>query len=466
MSEDSRMQILIVEDERNHADVLAELLERSGYRVRVADTFEDGKRMLESSAPDLVITDLDLGAHRGTELLGVAQALARPVEVMLISGVGSIEDAVEAMQLGAVHYFTKPLDVKEIRSVVGEAAERLRARSAGHEADAGRQEFEGIVGKSPGMVHVYDTIRRIAPTKATVLIQGENGTGKELVAKAIHTLSPRAKEPFVALNCAALGGDGLLDSELFGHERGAFTGAAAAREGKFEYANGGTLFLDEVGDMPLSLQVKLLRVIQEREIVRLGSNKTVKVDVRLLCATNKDLEAEIQEGRFREDLYYRIKVVSVDLPPLRQRSEDIPLLVAAFLREFGAIHGINSVEGRALDGITGEALAILTAQHWKGNVRELRNVVETMMVLSRGERLGVEDLPGEIEHRPPSPSTALVSVDDLATYTLDQWEEELIRLQLDRHEGNRGKVAKALGISERTLYRKLKEYGLTEWGRG
>ena len=218
--------------------------------------------------------------------------------------------------------------------------------------------------------------------------------------------------------------------------------------------------------MPLSLQVKLLRVIQEREIVRLGSNKTVKVDVRLLCATNKDLEAEIQEGRFREDLYYRIKVVSVDLPPLRQRSEDIPLLVAAFLREFGAIHGINSVEGRALDGITGEALAILTAQHWKGNVRELRNVVETMMVLSRGERLGVEDLPGEIEHRPPSPSTALVSVDDLATYTLDQWEEELIRLQLDRHEGNRGKVAKALGISERTLYRKLKEYGLTEWGRG
>lgn len=459
MSDASRMKILIVEDERNHADVLAELLERSGYAVSVALTFDDGKRMLESTPPDLVITDLDLGAHRGTELLRVARALARPVDVMLISGVGSIEDAVEAMQLGAVHYFTKPLDVQEIRSVVGKAAERLRARRAGVEADAGLHEFEGIVGRSRGMVQVYETIRRIAPTTATILIQGENGTGKELVAKAIHALSPRAGEPFVALNCAALGGEGLLDSELFGHERGAFTGAAAAREGKFEYANEGTLFLDEVGDMPLSLQVKLLRVIQEREIVRLGSNKTVKVDVRLLCATNKDLEAEIQEGRFREDLYYRIKVVSLELPPLRERTDDISLLVSAFIKEFSAAHG------REVMGITDEALEILAAQIWKGNVRELRNVVETMMLLSQGDRLGVGDLPAEIDHRPSSPSTALVSVDDLSAYTLEQWEEELIRLQLDRHEGNRGKVAKALGISERTLYRKLKEYGLTEWGR-
>ena len=289
MSDASRMKILIVEDERNHADVLAELLERSGYAVSVALTFDDGKRMLESTPPDLVITDLDLGAHRGTELLRVARALARPVDVMLISGVGSIEDAVEAMQLGAVHYFTKPLDVQEIRSVVGKAAERLRARRAGVEADSGLHEFEGIVGRSRGMVQVYETIRRIAPTTATVLIQGENGTGKELVAKAIHALSPRAGEPFVALNCAALGGEGLLDSELFGHERGAFTGATTRSDGAFQQAHGGTLFLDEIGEIRSEAQAKLLRALESGEVRRVGGSAPEFPDVRVVAATNQNL---------------------------------------------------------------------------------------------------------------------------------------------------------------------------------
>lgn len=447
------IRILIVEDERNHAEVLAELLERGGYSVTVASSFAEGKAAIERQAPDLIITDLDLGAARGTEFLPIAKAAATPIEVMLISGVGSIEDAVEAMQLGAVHYFTKPLDVAEVRSVVGKAATRIRSRTQDGGSD-GSGAFEGIIGSSPAMERVYETIRRIAPTTATVLIQGQNGTGKELVAKAIHNLSPRASQPFVALNCAALGGEGLLESELFGHERGAFTGAAAAREGKFEYADGGTLFLDEVGDMPLSLQVKLLRVIQEREIVRLGSNKTVKVDVRLLFATNKDLEKEIQEGRFREDLYYRIKVVKIVLPPLAERREDIPALVRAFVDEFSTAHGRSGLT------IEKEALDILSSQPWPGNVRELRNVIETTVLLAQGDTIGVADLPPEISPPTLSPSTALVSMDDLSSYTLDQVEKELIKLQLERYDGNRAKVAKALGISERTLYRKLKEYGL------
>ncbi|MAG56646.1 MAG: sigma-54-dependent Fis family transcriptional regulator [Planctomycetes bacterium] len=449
MTAEARATILVVEDERNHADVLAELLEREGYEVEIANTFDEGRRRLEAGRPDIVITDLNLGAHRGTELLALAHELKPAPAVMLISGVGSIEDAVEALQMGAVHYFTKPLDVNEIRSVVAKETERLRGRR-GREAEG----FEGIIGSSPAMLRVYDTIERIAPTTATVLIQGENGTGKELVAKAIHNLSPRNQRPFVALNCAALS-EGLLESELFGHERGAFTGAAAAREGKFEYANGGTMFLDEVGDMPLSLQVKLLRVIQEREVVRLGSNKTVKVDVRLLCASNKNLETEIQEGRFREDLYYRIKVVSILLPPLTRRREDIPALVEAFLREFTDIHG------REITGLTEPTLDILTGYRWPGNVRELRNVVESMVLLARGPELNPTDIPPDIIPDAPSSSTALVSVNDLANYTLEQMERELIRIQLEHHEGNRSKVAKALGISERTLYRKLKEYGLS-----
>lgn len=451
------IRILVVEDERNHAVLLAELLNRAGYQVLVANSFEEGRKSMAASPPDLIIADLHLGAHRGTEFLELSRKLDPAPEVMLISGVGSIEDAVESMQRGAVHYFTKPLNVSEMRAVVEKAAHRIRKRGVdgGAQRDPGDSTggFHGIIGTSSTMSKVFDTIRRVAPSNATVLIQGENGTGKELVAHAIHNLSNRHDGPFVALNCAALS-EGILESELFGHERGAFTGASTSREGKFAYAHRGTLFLDEVGDMPLSLQVKLLRVLEEREVTPVGSNKARKVDVRLLAATNKDLAEEIKVGRFREDLFYRIKVVNILLPPLRERREDIPVLVDSFIRQFASEHR------RPIAGIDGDALRLLVAYSWPGNVRQLRNIIENMVLLSEGPELGVDDLPDEVHPRIPPPSTALVTLDEFAGYTLEQWEKELIRLQLDRHEGNRAKVAKALGVSERTLYRKLKEYGL------
>jgi two-component system response regulator HydG len=457
MNDSSVVRILIVEDERNHAVVLAELLNRAGYQVIVANSFEDGKKSLQLSVPDLIITDLHLGAHRGTKFLELAQEHEPAPEVMLISGVGSIDDAVRSLQLGAQHYFTKPLNVSEIRTVVEKAAQRIRKRKQGG-AKAETEEgtatgFEGIIGTSPAIQKIFDTIKRIAPSTATVLIQGENGTGKELVARAIHNLSLRSEAPFVALNCGALS-EGILESELFGHERGAFTGANQAREGKFSFANKGTLFLDELGDMPLSLQVKLLRVLEEREVTPVGSNKSRKVDVRLLAATNKDLVQEIKTGRFREDLYYRIKVVSIYLPPLRDRREDIPMLVDSFIKQFATIHQ------RPIVGIDGDSMSRLLAEPWPGNVRQLRNVIENMVVLAEGTELTVTDLPDEIRPKAHQPSTALVTLDEFASYTLEQWEKELIRLQLARHEGNRSKVAKALGVSERTLYRKLKEYGI------
>ncbi|HMS16620.1 MAG TPA: sigma-54 dependent transcriptional regulator, partial [Planctomycetota bacterium] len=415
MSRSEVLRILIVEDERNHAVVLAELLDRAGYQVLVSNSFEDGKKSLLAGAPDLIIADLHLGSHRGTEFLSLASAFDPPPEVMLISGVGSIDDVVRSMQLGAVHYFTKPLNVSEIRSVVEKAAERIRKRKSGAASLPVRTseegDFEGIIGTSPAIRKTFDTIRRIAPTTATVLIQGENGTGKELVARAIHNLSPRSDAPFVALNCGALS-EGLLESELFGHERGAFTGANAAREGKFSFANKGTLFLDELGDMPTSLQVKLLRVLEEREVTPVGSNKSHKVDVRLLAATNKDLAQEIKSGRFREDLYYRIKVVSIDLPPLRERREDIPLLVETFIRQFATHHH------RTITGIDSDAMALLLAESWPGNVRQLRNVVENMVLMAEGPELTVADLPEEIHRKERPPSTALVTLDEFAGYTL------------------------------------------------
>jgi len=450
------VRILVVEDEANHARILAEILERIGHEVAVATTFERASELLEQERFDIVITDLDLGDRRGTEVLRLARERIPGVEVVVVSGVGDIADAVEAMQLGAAHYFEKPLKMEQVRSIVGQIVERVRSRSA--PADTRRsgpsEGLCGMVARSPVMQRVFETIRQVAPTTATVLVRGAPGTGKELVAKAIHELSTRSKGPFVALNCGAIS-EGLLESELFGHERGAFTGATQTREGKFEYADGGTLFLDEIGDMPLALQVKLLRVVQEREIVRLGSNRTIKVDVRLIAATNRDLDAEIQKGNFRQDLYWRLKVVAIDLPPLQERPEDVPLLVESFLDELAREHGREPLR------IDDEAMAVLKANEWPGNVRQLRNAVETMVLLARGPVLGVDDLPAEVQEAGKPRSKALATVDDLAGLTLDQWEKELIRFQLERLEGNRAKVARALGISERTLYRKLKEYGLS-----
>lgn len=444
------LSVLVVDDQAAHADLLAEVVGRLGHIPAVATGLREAKARMQELHPQIVITDLDLGGERGTELIAIAREQTPPARVIMVSGKGHIDDAVSCMQLGAVHYLTKPLDLERVRRVVQEVAQGLQSR--GPETGRG---FEGILGDNPLMTRVFETVRRVAPTSATVLITGENGTGKELVARAIHRLSPRRERPFVALNCAALS-EGVLESELFGHERGAFTGAAKSREGKFEYADGGTLFLDEVGDMPLTVQVKLLRVIQEREIIRVGSNRSIKVDVRLVAATNKDLAAEIQQGRFREDLYWRIKVVTLHLPPLRERRDDIPALVQAFLADAAR------TQGRPLPLVDEDAMLALCSHSWPGNVRQLQNTVETMMLLSDGERVRLSDLPPEIALPAESPSRALTVVSaDGPAMTLDQWERELIRVNLQRHSGNRTRVAKALGISERTLYRKLREYGIS-----
>jgi two-component system, NtrC family, response regulator HydG len=455
------VRVLIVEDDVHHAEALEQLLGRS-YDVRRATGVEEAFAELKRRPTDIVVTDLMLGGRRGTEVLEQAKRLDSEAEVMLISGYGSIEDAVESMRSGASYYFTKPLNVDHVRRVVGEAAARVRARRkqpapekpggavAVHEPASA---FTEIVATTPPMMRLFELVTQIAPTDATVLIVGENGTGKELVARAIHGLSSRRDKPFVALNCAALS-EGVLESELFGHEKGAFTGAQSAREGRFEFADKGTLFLDEVGDMPLSVQVKLLRVLQEREITRVGSNLSIKVDVRLVAATNKDLEAEIRKGTFREDLYYRLRVLKVVVPPLRERRADIPHLVERFVAEFARRHR------RAVEGVSPEALRLLMQYDWPGNVRELQNVVETMVLLTKGNRITPEDVPPELAEVGKT-GTALVAVDALEGMTLKRVERELIRINLDRFDGNRAKVAKSLGISERTLYRKLKEYGMT-----
>jgi two-component system response regulator HydG len=444
------LPILVVDDQAAHADLLAEVVSRLGHQPAVATGLSEARARIQEIHPAIIITDLDLGGERGTEILASAREISPPAKVIVVSGKGHIDDAVSCMQLGAVHYLTKPLDLDRLRRVVQEVAQGLQREGA-----EVRRGFEGILGSSPAMARIFETVRRVAPSPATVLITGENGTGKELVARAIHRLSPRAERPFVALNCAALN-EGVLESELFGHERGAFTGADKKREGKFEYADGGTLFLDEVGDMPLTVQVKLLRVIQEREIIRVGSNRSIKVDVRLVAATNKDLAKEIEHGRFREDLYWRLKVVSLNLPPLRERREDIPELVQAFLADAARS------QGRDVPSVDEDVMLALSTHAWPGNVRQLQNTVETLLLLSDGVRVKLADLPPEVALPAESASRALTVVSPTSpTMTLDQWERELIKVNLARHDGNRTRVAKALGISERTLYRKLREYGIS-----
>src|SRR5438067_2489791 len=332
---DDPIRVLIIDDEPFHAEAVAESLQRVGYECSVATSGRAGASRLEREDFDVVLTDLRMADMDGLAILRKAKQDLPNAEVVLITGHGDVKTAVEAIKQGAANYLTKPVDMVELRAIVDKAAERLRLAHANRELKRQLDEkfgFEGVIGNSPKMHEIIDRLRNIAPTSAAVLIQGETGTGKELVAKAIHTNSPRKNKPFVAMNCTALN-ENLLDDELFGHEPGAFTGADRLRKGRFEYANGGTLFLDEVGDMPLALQAKLLRVLENGEVYRVGSNDPIKVDVRLVSATHRDLEAMIAEGKFRQDLYFRLKVGLVKLPPLRERREDIPLLTQHFLKE-------------------------------------------------------------------------------------------------------------------------------------
>jgi len=450
---DPPARILIVEDDRPQADAINDALERQGHHCVVVTEPRRALDLLEDNGFDLVLTDLVMHEVDGMQILREAKQRDPATEVIVVTGHGSIETAVQAMREGAHDYITKPLNLGELRDRVAKALEHRRLVERTEQLSAQLEErfgFEGVVGQSDAIRRVVQTCRQIAPTDATVLIEGESGTGKELVAKAIHNNSPRKQRNFVALNCAALS-VGILESELFGHEKGAFTGAVTSRKGRFEHADGGTLFLDEVGDMPTPIQIKLLRVIENREIVRVGSNDPRTVDVRLLSASNRDLATLVKQGAFRKDLYFRLKVVRIVIPPLRERREDIPLLTEHY------VHRLAEEHGKPVTGITPDAQAVLGAYDWPGNVRELINTLETMIVLARGETLDVEDIPPEIR---PSHQTAARA--DLAPgMSLQDAERVLIERTLKETEGNRQKTADILGIGERTLYRKIRQYGLS-----
>jgi two-component system, NtrC family, response regulator HydG len=451
---DPQIRVLVVDDDEGHAEAVAESLRRKGFDCTVAEGGRQALRLIEEQSFDLVISDLVMEPVDGLDVLRKVKQELPDAEVVILTGHNSVKTAVQAMQAGATTYLTKPLDIDELRAVVDKvsATQRLaRENAALHRQLQERFGFEGLIGNSPGMKSIIDKLRQVAPTNASVLIGGESGTGKELVAKAVHTNSPRKNKPFVPLNCAALS-DNILESELFGHVKGAFTGADRERKGLIEHANGGTLFLDEVGDIPLTTQVKLLRVLESGEIVRMGSNEPLKVNVRLVSATNRELSEALASGAFRTDLYHRIKVVNLKLPPLRERREDIPLLLDHFIREFA--RGLPKVPT-----ISAEARRILMAYDWPGNVRELRNTVESMVVIDTDGELGVEDLTEDLQSRGEVGSGTLT----LTGHTMEDIERHYILETLKLTNGDREQASKILGIGERTLYRKLKEYGQGEF---
>jgi two-component system, NtrC family, response regulator HydG len=452
------IKALVIDNDPAHAEAMAESLRSIGFDCTVATSGQEGAAMLDIATFEIVVSDLKMPEIGGLEILAKCKEVQPDAEVVLVTGHGTIESAVEAMQRGAFNYLLKPLDLKQLRAVVENAARSQYLRRANAELHRRLDErfgFEGVIGNSPQMLDVVSRLQRIAPTDATVLIQGETGTGKELVAKAIHQNSPRKKRPFVPLNCAALS-EHILESELFGHIRGAFTDASADRQGKFEYANGGTLFLDEVGDMPVPTQIKLLRVLESGEITRVGSNDPVHVDVRILSATNRELEQAIAAGTFREDLYHRLKVVTIRLPRLAERREDIPLLIDYFLREHTKRHG------KTITGISTAARRRLLAYDWPGNVRQLRNVIESMVVVDFDGVLDLDDLPTELAPAGDQSASAIGQdgLHELVGKSLANIEELFIGETLKATAGNREEAAEMLGIGERTLYRKIKEYGL------
>jgi DNA-binding NtrC family response regulator len=454
----STAHVLIVEDEAGIRLALSGLLRREGYEVAQASDGREAERMLRAGAYDLVLTDLALGSGpSGLDVLRCARETAPECPVVMITAHGNEKIAVEAMRLGAEDYVPKPFDNDEIRLVVRRALERtllarenrlLRERI---ERDYG---LAGIVGGGPAMKRVFETLRKVAPTDLTALVRGESGTGKELVAQALHELSPRRERPFVAVNCAAIARE-LVESELFGHERGAFTGADARRAGRFEAANGGTLFLDEIGDMAPATQAKVLRVLQEKRFERLGGTTPIEVDVRIVAATHRNLEAEVAAGRFREDLYYRLRVVEIALPPLRERREDIPALAQRLLAVVAERHG------RAQKSLTPAALAALARGAWPGNVRELRNALERAAVLCESDSIDAGDL--ALDSAPPAPpDDPSVSFSDAKRRATEEFERAYLLRALRAHAGNVSRTAEAIGMVRQSLQQKMRELGLRE----
>jgi len=461
----AKARILVVDDEKSMRDLLSITLEKEGYDVLTAAGGEPAIEALHRESVDAVITDLRMPKVDGLQVLRVAKEISPDMAVIVITAVASTETAVEAMKLGAYDYITKPFKLDEVNLIVRNALERKRLRDENlylRRQLETQHRFENIIGKSGVIAEVFDTIRKIADSPSTAMVTGESGTGKELVARAIHFNSFRRDKPFVSVNCGAIP-EGLMESELFGHVRGAFTGAVSNKVGLFSAAEGGTLFLDEITEIPALLQVKLLRAIQVREIRRVGDTRDIKTDVRLIAASNLDLEQAVAEGILREDLFYRLNVIPIQLPPLRERREDIPLLVAHFLQKF------SKELGKDVRGVTPEAMAVLERYRWPGNIRELENVLERAIVLGAGDMLGIDSLPESV--RRERPVKGLDSVDlpedglDLEA-TLDAIESRYLQRALDRTGGVQTKAADLLKMTFRQFRYKLQKHHMMRKGPG
>ncbi len=443
--------ILIADDEKNIREGLGKALEMEGYEVLLAEDGQEAFERVGDEEVDLVIADLKMPRMSGEELLRRLVDMHPTVPVIILTGHGTIESAVQAMRAGAFDFVTKPVNLDRFSLLVRRALSTrelvLQHRHMQEELDK-RRSFTNIIGTSSQMKRIFEKIQQVAPTRASVLVTGESGVGKELVADAIHNLSGRKDRPFIKVHCAALS-ESLLESELFGHEKGAFTGAVSRRRGRFELANGGSIFLDEIGEIAPSVQIKLLRVLQEKTFERVGGEETIEVDVRVISATNRDLKNDIAVGNFREDLYYRLNVVNIDVPPLRERKDDIPLLAAAFIREFA------KENNKPVEAIDPKARAALYAYSWPGNIRELRNCIESAVVMCKGTIIQLDDLPPGITE---SDDSDVIRVEVGAT--LSKAEREVIRRTLLHYNGNKSKTSEVLGIGRKTLHRKIKEYNL------
>ena len=448
-----KFTILIIDDEKNIREGLGAAFEMEGYEVRLAANGKEGLDLIAKGDIDLVITNLRMDGISGEEVLRRVTTETPGIPVIVLTGHGSIDAAVDAMRNGAYDFLTKPLNLDRLSMLVKRALER-RELSLQHtqlKAEvSSAHTLDNMIGKSGEMQKVFTLIKKVAPTKASVLITGESGVGKELVADAIHNLSPRSAHEMIKVHCAALS-ETLLESELFGHEKGAYTGAEKMQKGRFELAHESTIFLDEIGEVNASVQVKLLRVLQDHKIMRVGGEKTIDIDVRVIAATNRDMEKEVKEGRFREDLYYRLNVVHIAVPPLRERRDDIPLLLNAFLKEYAKENGKN------VTGIDNRARALLYKYDWPGNIRELRNCIESAVVMCGGKEITPEDLPPTV-----SASIAAPSITIPVGTTLDDAEKAIICENLAANKGNKSKTADILGIGRKTLHRKLQEYGIEE----
>ncbi|MDR2758451.1 MAG: sigma-54 dependent transcriptional regulator [Spirochaetaceae bacterium] len=445
-----RFKLLVVDDEKNIREGLADFLAMDGYTVETAADGDGGLKSFQKGDIDLVITDLRMPGLSGEELLKRIVSETPGIPVIVLTGHGTVENAVVAMRNGAYDFLTKPVNLDHLSLLVKRALQSreliLKHRRLEEELEQ-KKTFEAIIGTSNPMRKVFDTIRRAAPTKASILITGESGVGKELVADAIHQLSPRKDKPLIKVHCAALAAS-LLESELFGHEKGSFTGAVARKRGRFELAHEGTLFLDEIGEIDQNIQIKLLRVLQEKRFERVGGEDTIESDVRIVAATNKDLKAEIEKGNFREDLYFRLNVVNILVPPLRERRDDLPLLITAFLKEFA------QENGKTVDGINEKARAAIYSYDWPGNVRELRNCMESAVVMTKGPVITEEDLPPTLRAKNEDGWIRI----PFGT-TLEESEKIIIRDTLSAQKGNKSKTAEVLAIGRKTLHRKLAEWG-------